>query len=737
MFKKVLLLVPLFLFFLFFTLGLAEGSPPRKVVIFCLDGVDCQTLFSSKLPNFRYLVNKGSAGLLSNEGYRGADTFRGYLTLGTGNRAPYSSYAAQSYETKEEGYPFFPEDVYKLQNGKAPGKAEAVHLGLNLIEKDFEEPLYPLQVGALGTELHRRGLKTAVIGNSDLGILPEPQNVYRFGPTVVMDNKGLVDRAAIGKEILEADPYFPYGVKINNQEVFSRFKSFSKQAHVLVIEYGDTFRLNRYKDFLSEERRKIFLNEILSRADELVGKLLKQINPEKDFFILVAPSTEEEEDYGRPLSPIIIFGPGYSSGLLISATSHQEGFVSNTDFAPTVLNFLGINKSSYFLGNSIYSQKSFSTREKINFLISRAKRALFIDWVRKPMVIFFASLQVVLYFLTFLVILINRREKFRPFLTWGFLLFLSLPLSFQIWPGLVTSWDKPFLTLVLLIFFFCFLLIRIYYWSGNKDYSYLSVTFLTFCWLVYDLFTGSKQSLDSVFGYSSILGARFFGLGNEEMAILLSVFLLFLALLLERNHKFSERKSWLVLAVMAFFFLVGWPSLGADFGGTLTAFTALSFFLLSIFKTKISFKKILFIFLIGLLLVTLFVAYDLSRPPANRTHLARTFTLVEEEGISSLFLTVARKADTNWRVFRYSPWSFFFLLTFVFLIALFFRPEGWLKNFFSERPFLKSAFYSSLLAGVVGFLLNDSGIVIPALIISFFLPYLFLSLLEGADGVRV
>lgn len=739
MFKKAFRIVFLTLFFLFLTINcaLAESNIKGKVIVFCLDGIDSQTLFSTSFPNLRFLLDKGAIGLMSNQGYRGADSFRGYLTLGTGNRAPFSSYAVQSYEVEEKGYPFSPSDVYQLQNGKKPGRAQIVHLGLNLLNKAFEEPLYNVRAGALGEELHRNGLKTAVIGNSDLGFLPDSLTTYRFAPVVAMDNDGLVDRGAISKEVLKTDPGFPYGVRIDNQKILSRFKSFYSQTDFIVIEYGDTFRLNKYKDFLSEERKQFLLSQVLNRADWLVGELLKQIDFKKDFFILVVPSTEGIEESLNPLSPIVIYGPGYSRGLLLSATTHQEGFVSNTDFAPTVLNFFGLNKSSYFLGNHIFSRKTFSPGERVRFLLERDQRALVINSLRKPLIVFFASLQVIFYFLTFLVIMARKRKSFRNFLTWGFLFFLSLPLSLQVWPLLVGDWSSPFLPLILLVLFFSLLFVRLYTWSGDKDYAYLGLTIFTFLWLVYDLLTGSKQSLDSVFGYSSILGARFFGLGNEEMAIMLSVFLLSLAFLLEKSEKLSNQKIWVMIAVVVFFFLIGWPALGADFGGTVTSFIALSLFLLWIFEVKISFRQILIICLAGFLLISSFIVYDLSRPLENQTHLARTISLVKEEGLSSLLLTIERKAETNWRVFRSSPWSYFFLLIFVFLVVLFFRPVGWLKNFFARKPFLRSAFYSSLWAGVIGFALNDSGIVIPALILSYFLPYLFLSLLEQTDGVKV
>ncbi len=740
--KKVIRIGLLFLFFLFLFTTQAFSEPGNKtntkgkVIIFCLDGIDSQTLFLTSLPNLRSLITKGSIALMSNQGYRGADVFRGYLTLGTGNRAPFSSYTAQSYEVEEKGYPFSPGDVYLLQNGKLPGESQVVNLGLNLINKVFEGPLYNVKVGALGDELHRRGLKTAVIGNSDLGSSFDPQITYRFAPAIAMDSRGLVDKGAISKEVLEADPNSPYGIRINNEEVFSRFKDFYSQADFIVIEYGDTFRFNQYKDFLSEERKQTILNQILNRADWLVGQLLKKIDSRKDLFVLVVPSTEGVDESLNPLSPIIIYGYSYSGGLLSSATTHQEGFVSNTDFAPTILNFFNLPKSSYFLGNNIFSVKSFPVSKRVSYLLGREKRALVIDFLRKPMITFFASFQVILYFLSFLLFKAKQRKRFRNLLIWSFLIFLSLPLSLQVWPALVANWESPFLSLVLLFLFFSLLFIRLYSWTGNKDNACLGLTTLTFVWLIYDLFTGSKQSLDSIFGYSSILGARFFGLGNEEMAIMLSVFLLSLALLLEKNQKLSSQKIWVSIPIVVFLFLIGWPSLGADFGGTVTSFIALSLFLLSVLEVKISFRQIFLIGLIGFLLISSFIAYDLSRSQENQTHLARTVSLVKEEGISSLLLTVERKAETNWRVFRYSPWSYFFLFIFVFLVVLFFRPVGWLKSFFAQKPFLKSAFYSSLWAGAIGFALNDSGIVIPALILSYFLPYLFLSLLEQDDGVK-
>jgi hypothetical protein len=56
------------------------------------------------------------------------------------------------------------------------------------------------------------------------------------------------------------------------------------------------------------------------------------------------------------------------------------------------------------------------------------------------------------------------------------------------------------------------------------------------------------------------------------------------------------------------------------------------------------------------------------------------------------------------------------------IIYLGFKPQSLLHNFLSENEGFSAAITGAIVAGVIGFLSNDSGILIPSIILSYFLP---------------
>jgi hypothetical protein len=85
--------------------------------------------------------------------------------------------------------------------------------------------------------------------------------------------------------------------------------------------------------------------------------------------------------------------------------------------------------------------------------------------------------------------------------------------------------------------------------------------------------------------------------------------------------------------------------------------------------------------------------------------------LVRVGGISQFFTVVARKLSMNWRLMHYTPWADGLLTFIVVLGILFYRPVGLLRRIIEKNPYFNKGFWIALVATVVAFLVNDSGVV--------------------------
>ena len=124
---------------------------------------------------------------------------------------------------------------------------------------------------------------------------------------------------------------------------------------------------------------------------------------------------------------------------------------------------------------------------------------------------------------------------------------------------------------------------------------------------------------------------------------------------------------------------------------------------------------------------------DLLRPPEARTHLGRVVTDVRTAGGSSFLTTVARKTATNLRVFRTTVWSWLVPIIAAFLLYLLIW-ERRLGRLLPRGSALRVGVVAALGAGLLGFAVNDSGVVITALVYLYLGPYLTLLALDAQRG---
>jgi hypothetical protein len=116
-------------------------------------------------------------------------------------------------------------------------------------------------------------------------------------------------------------------------------------------------------------------------------------------------------------------------------------------------------------------------------------------------------------------------------------------------------------------------------------------------------------------------------------------------------------------------------------------------------------------------LVGALAAADILGGAGTETHLGRAITTATGEGGAASFITlVARKAETNVRVLGKTNWTWLLVAVLLLLGYMRWRPRGEFAAMLKTHPAFSAALGAALFAGVVGNFTEDSGVIIPALI---------------------
>ncbi len=225
-----------------------------------------------------------------------------------------------------------------------------------------------------------------------------------------------------------------------------------------------------------------------------------------------------------------------------------------------------------------------------------------------------------------------------------------------------------------------------------------------------DLLSGTSLIQSSILGYDPMAGARYYGIGNEYMGILIGSSIAVAAALYERY-----RKQWVLLLVAMVFllecYLIAGPSLGANSDGMLTAPAAFLLTLLLLKGIKIRPKVIVGVLGIIAIMVAGITYYDMSRPLELQTHIGRAANQIAAGGWQEMFLIISRKIGMNLKLIRYTIWSYVFIVILLVISLLVYRPVGAMRQLRQQHPDMIKGFAGIITGAIVGLLINDSGIV--------------------------
>lgn len=635
-----------------------------------------------------------------------------YLTMGLG--IPVTSAIGDrglAYKGKEVLDDSSVAEIFQERTGISVGPEEICIIDLNEHQESIKSQNPQAYFGALGDVLKEAGYSRAVLGNSDL-IAKKRRNT----PFLVADSKGLVDGGDVTKNIQLnnsfAEVYFP----TDYEELYQQFLAY-QDIDILIMELGDISRLEENRKSFVDEQFFVHRQNYIEKIDNFLRQVFAGINLDQTRVIVLVPNNSALNPI-RSLLPVVMLGEGVQEEFLISPTTKRLGIIANIDIAPSILNYWNLEVPAFMYGRAI--KVIGSTFEPIEHLRELNAKTNFVNAYRPPIIKVFIFSQIVAISL-FLFLLL--RKKISSKIGYSIFIFITIVPVALLWMGLfnIISINEYLLIggicigLLLTLSFFLSQLLK------NDIMSIICL--VTVFTILGDLALGSPLMKNSVLGYDPVRGARFYGIGNEYMGVLIGSLIIGVTFFLQNTYYDILKYKW-ILYMVSFIFLItiffmGSPQLGTNVGGTIAACIGLTVTILKLANFKLDYKTIfLTISFMLLALISLFVV-EIFANINDQTHIGRLVTSVRNQGIGAFIVIVIRKITINLKLIRYTNWSLLFLISLISLLFTFYKPFGMTKEIYSKYPYLASGIVGVLAGSITALLVNDSGIVAAATMMVF------------------
>ncbi|MHB0912918.1 MAG: hypothetical protein ACYC2Y_05680 [Armatimonadota bacterium] len=587
------------------------------------------------------VMNSRTAGVLDREPGSFVDTMytpeSDYVTLGAGARAIAGADARRAYNRSERLHRTPVQAIYGCQTLR-DSDAEVLHLSAQKMSRDCKRLPYESTPGMLGEALHAAGLSTAVLGNSD------DTHVHREAATICMDSQGQVDFGDVGRGMTMPDPSFPTGRRADISRVLAEARRCLKEADLLVIEFGDTARLDRARLDMTEEAYLKEKTRTLRRAGMLVQSV-SEMRP--DILIVVSPypSSESIEKTNNSLCPIAVSGLG--RGVLTSGTTRTEGVVANTDLAPSILSWLGVTANGLVGRHITVAPESQSAAR-----VAETEKHIYTQRTAQPVLRYTAVA------CTILVALVTLALIFTPG-NFGLLAPFVL-LTTAVAPAMLAlslmppkSQADAGIKLVLLAVGMVIAALA----ATRKPIPALALICSVFAVaVVIDLLSGCPLSRFSIMSYSIIEGSRYYGIGNEFMGAFLGASFVGVGIIL-RGASERAARTVLTCGLILSALIIGAPNLGANVGGSIAAVAGFGTALAAVSGKTLRLRRLAGIGGVTVLVLLFFAVLDSLRAPEAQSHLGKTISLILSGGPGQMWLVVKRKLSMNLLLLQVSPWS--------------------------------------------------------------------------------
>lgn len=418
---------------------------------------------------------------------------------------------------------------------------------------------------------------------------------------------------------------------------------------------------------------------------------------------MMLPKAKEE----RPLG----------GGILTSPTTRRDGFIANVDLYPTLL-------SHFHLSGPVREGREIGRLEGIDrqeTLRGEVEKTFHLHRLRRPLLYQLLVIEAVgILFLSLLLFLLRNPSLWmRRLLHFLFIYLLSIPLLLLLLGALSPILPIPLAHLYLVA---GSLLLSTRLSSYRVKEIYLRVSALYIGLLLLDGFLDHTMLKHSILGYDPIIAARFYGIGNEYAGVLIGNGLLLFHLLRRRSFVFPLLLYLLLLIYFAS------PILGADAGGAM-AWLSLPFLLPLWRKERVSKARRLAVgTLLILFLFSSFLLIQLGVDAAAKSHVGWLMEQTVHEGTGVMLKVLKRKMEMNLKLLLHSDWNMLFFISLFLLVGFYFMARKLnIRDTIGGEDLVRA----SLWVNLIGFFVNDSGVVAASMGFLFAVIPLLHGILEG------
>lgn len=760
-----------------------DDLKPGKVVMFVVDRIGIDDLTEENAPNIFKLISSGGFALMN---ARLIHDFYGkgsYLVIGAGGRVTAGSNAGLAFNYEEFltgsiGEQIKAGDIFFSRTGILAPEDSVVNLYIEEMIKNSDNISSTSEPGLLGQTLKSENKITALLGNADsltparsvdttlfpeqeyLGdLIPSPEEIeaypsvveiHREASCIAMDKNGIVPLGNVSANLSGVNPEHT-NVTTNYTRLVSEAGELLPEVDFMVVDLGQTSRVDEGSSYYTDKALDEARSAAIKNSDKAIGRILKFLDLDKDMVIVCTPTPSREMlSKGELLTPLVICGPETGSGALLkSSTTARTGIVSNFDIAPTIIEFFRIDTPGDMEGRPLL-ETSVSTN--IKDIQKHRDTIVASSTTRKTMVRFFviSAIVLIVLFMLFLFFRDDIVKNHKLFWRTVFLMVLSGPLAYLIYPAFGNaSYHRsiPLIIGITLVAGIGSILIErrstSVIKSGKSGFIAMAVISGTTLFVaLLDPLLGSPLMTLSAFGSDIVLAGRYYGIGNLYMGVVVGASLLFICLTCELATGILDKpwKRYLFagIVLLATCIFLGYPGLGANVGGLITAAAASVVTVIKLEGKPVSWKKLLIAVVIVILCIAILIIVATILPEQS-SHAGKALSRFRADGISSLFSQAMRKLSANWSLIFVSIWRLILLLAVIGALILNWKFKL-IRKIKSDYHFLAAGMAGMITGLVVALLLNDSGIE-PAGAISLFIliPLLLLSIsgpIESKDASK-
>jgi len=650
-----------------------EGKINHKALVLILDQIQTEDIIEAKTPNMDLLMENGGFGLMNvrSQAVINSNRASSFLSLGMGVRAT----APKRNEWKVNNFSqgrWILEDVNGIKHNIS-----------NSERKRF---------GLIGQVLKEHGFKTGLIGDAD-----NNGKSHMESALLIMDREGRVPLEYVGS--------FPSDEEIKN--LFA-------QLDLLVIDFGDTVRVQQGRKQNSEAD----LIRAVERADRLLGEMIAEFGLKNNLYMVITPNPSPQAlRNGNPsLTPVIVSNPleSHKGGILTSSSTRRDGLVINLDFAPTLLNFFGVEDFDKTIG-------VVPVKKNPQQIVAR-NEGLFLNLHKTRYLLHGTYILLILYALLYFFTkrLIKRGKK--KWIDSLALIIINIPLASFITP-LIMDYGQILIGYILIITITVAMIIT---WISNRLIKNFILSLgvsglLTSMLIAGDSLSGANYLVNTPFGFNDVIvGGRFYGVNNDLMGIMLGSALLGI-FSLAQNYQISRTKLVIFTSLMMILIILALSALyGANVGGTIGAIVIMLIALLVNLNYTITFKRAILIVSAGLLIEIGFVALDVALNK-NLTHAGLFFQTVLNHGFMAFIDMILVKLGEVGLMLVLPPWNLVLFFQIHIIWKNFYRNKDYLREFKSKFALLYKGAVVTVLGAAVIFAFNDTGVIASAIMLTYML----------------